>query len=47
MTQAQFFQAVAEANDLIGHSADTSRAELLEVTIILLITYEIVAAFAK
>jgi len=38
---------VAEANDLIGDSADTSRAELLELTIILLIAYEIVAAFAK
>jgi hypothetical protein len=38
---------VSEANDLIGDSADTSRAELLELTIILLIAYEIVAAFAK
>jgi hypothetical protein len=35
---------VADVNDLVGDAADTSRAELLELTIILLITYEIVAA---
>jgi hypothetical protein len=38
---------LSEVNDLIGDAADTSRAELLEVVIILLIAYEIVAAFAK
>jgi hypothetical protein len=35
---------VAEVNDLIGDAADTSRAELLELAIILLIVFEIVAA---
>jgi hypothetical protein len=36
---------LAEVNDLIGDAADTSRSELLELAIILLILYEIVAAF--
>jgi hypothetical protein len=36
---------VADVNDLIGDAADTSRAELLEITIVLLILFEIVAAF--
>ena len=36
---------VADVNDLIGDAADTSRAELLELAIILLILFEIVAAF--
>jgi len=36
---------VADVNDLTGHTADTSRSELLEVAIILLILFEIVAAF--
>jgi hypothetical protein len=36
---------VADVNDLIGGAADTSRSELLELTIVLLILYEIVAAF--
>jgi hypothetical protein len=36
---------VADANALIGAAADTSRAELLEVAIILLIVFEIIAAF--
>ncbi|MBL0277015.1 MAG: hypothetical protein IPQ24_13160 [Anaeromyxobacter sp.] len=36
---------VAEVNDLTGDSADTSRSELLEIVIILLIAYEIIAAF--
>ncbi len=36
---------VADVNDLIGGAADTSRAELLELAIILLIIFEIVAAF--
>ncbi len=36
---------LAEVNDLIGDAADTSRSELLEVAIILLILWEIVAAF--
>lgn len=35
---------VAEVNDLTGDAADTSRAELLELAIILLIVWEIVAA---
>lgn len=35
---------VAEVNDLVGDAADTSRAELLEVAIIVLILFEIVAA---
>ncbi len=35
---------VAEVNDLIGDAADTSRAEWLEIAIIALIAYEIVAA---
>jgi hypothetical protein len=35
---------VAEVNDLIGDSADTSRAELMELAVILLIAFEIVAA---
>jgi hypothetical protein len=37
---------VAEVNDLTGDAADTSRAELLELAIILLIVYEILAAVA-
>ncbi len=36
---------VAEVNDLTGDSADTSRGELLEIVVILLITWEVVAAF--
>jgi hypothetical protein len=36
---------LAEVNDLIGDTADTSRSELLELTIVLLILFEIVAAF--
>jgi hypothetical protein len=36
---------LAEVNDLIGDTADTSRSELLELTIVLLIVFEIVAAF--
>ena len=36
---------LAEVNDLIGDAADTSRSELLELAIILLIVFEIVAAF--
>ena len=36
---------VADVNDLIGDAADTSRSELLELAIILLILFEIVAAF--
>jgi len=35
---------VAEVNDLTGDAADTNRAELMELAIILLIVYEIVAA---
>jgi len=35
---------LAEVNDLIGDAADTSRGELLEVAVILLIVLEIVAA---
>jgi hypothetical protein len=35
---------VAEVNDLIGDSADTNRAELMELAIILLIAFEIVTA---
>lgn len=35
---------LAEVNDLIGHAADTSRSELLELAIILLILFEILAA---
>jgi hypothetical protein len=35
---------VAEVNDLVGDAADTSRAEWLEIAIIALIAYEIVAA---
>jgi hypothetical protein len=35
---------VADVNDLIGDAADTSRAELLEMAIIVLIVFEIVAA---
>jgi hypothetical protein len=35
---------LADVNDLIGGAADTSRGELLELAIILLIVYEIVAA---
>jgi hypothetical protein len=37
---------IAEVNDLIGDAADTSRSELMELAIILLILYEIVAALA-
>jgi hypothetical protein len=36
---------LAEVNDLIGDAADTSRSELLEVAIILLILWEVIAAF--
>ncbi len=36
---------VADVNDLTGDAADTSRSELLEVAIIVLILFEIVAAF--
>ncbi len=36
---------VADVNDLTGNAADTSRSELLEVAIIFLILFEIVAAF--
>jgi hypothetical protein len=36
---------VADVNDLTGDAADTSRAELLEVAIIALILFEVVAAF--
>jgi hypothetical protein len=36
---------VADVNDLTGNAADTSRSELLEVAIIVLILFEIVAAF--
>ena len=35
---------VAEVNDLTGAAADTSRGELLELAVILLIVYEVVAA---
>lgn len=35
---------LSEVNDLIGNAADTSRAELLELAIIGLILYEIIAA---
>jgi hypothetical protein len=35
---------VAEVNDLIGDAADTSRSELLELAIIFLIVFEIIAA---
>ncbi len=35
---------LAEVNDLTGAAADTSRSELLEVAIILLILWEVVAA---
>ena len=38
---------VAEVNDLTGDAADTSRSELLEIVVILLISYEVVAAFLK
>ena len=38
---------VAEVNDLTGNAADTSRSELLEIVVILLISYEVVAAFLK
>ena len=36
---------VADVNDLTGDAADTSRSELLEVAVILLILFEIAAAF--
>jgi hypothetical protein len=35
---------VAEVNDLIGDAADTSRSELMELAVILLIAFEIAAA---
>jgi hypothetical protein len=38
---------LAEANALLGGSADTSRAELLEVTIILLILWEVVYSLVR
>jgi hypothetical protein len=38
---------VAEVNDLTGDAADTSRSELLEIIVILLIAYEVVAALLK
>lgn len=36
-----------EVNELIGHAADTSRMELLEIIIILLIAFEVVRAILK
>jgi len=36
---------LAEVNDLIGDEADTSRSELLEIAVIILILVEVVAAF--
>jgi hypothetical protein len=38
---------VAEVNDLTGDVADTSRSELMEIVVILLISYEVVAAILK
>jgi hypothetical protein len=38
---------VAEVNDLTGDVADTSRSELMEIVVILLISYEVLAAFLK
>jgi hypothetical protein len=38
---------VSEVNDITGDAADTSRAELLEIVVILLISYEVLAAFLK
>lgn len=38
---------VAEVNDLTGDVADTSRSELMEIVVILLISYEVVAAVLK
>lgn len=38
---------VAEVNDLTGDVADTNRSELMEIVVILLISYEVVAAFLK
>jgi hypothetical protein len=38
---------LAEVNDLIGDAADTSRSELLEVLVVLLILFEIVAALLR
>ncbi len=38
---------VTEVNDITGDAADTSRAELLEIVVILLISYEVVAAILK
>ena len=35
---------VAEVNELIGDAADTNRSQLLEVAVILLIAFEILAA---
>ena len=36
---------LAEVNDLTGEAADTSRSELIEVAVLLLILWEVVAAF--
>lgn len=38
---------VAEVNDLTGDVADTNRSELMEIVVILLISYEVVAAILK
>jgi hypothetical protein len=38
---------VAEVNDLTGDVADTSRSEVMEIVVILLISYEVVAAILK
>jgi len=38
---------VAEVNDLTGDVADTSRSEVMEMVVILLISYEVVAAILK
>jgi hypothetical protein len=38
---------LAEVNDLIGDAADTNRGELMELAIILLILFEVVAAFGR
>ena len=38
---------MAEVNDLTGDVADTSRSEVMEVVVILLISYEVVAAILK
>jgi hypothetical protein len=38
---------LAEVNDLTGDVADTNRSEVLEIVVILLISYEVVAAILK